>query len=65
MQYDNYCTRIMNPVTGACTFVFSDSSYTRAVAQEAAQAVADLLGEDMLIENLEDIEDGPTVDSIG
>lgn len=64
MQRNEFWTRITNPVTGYVTFVFADMAYARDVAQEAAQAVADLLGEDIVVENLEDVTEGPTLDDI-
>lgn len=64
MQRNEFWTRITNPVTGHFVFVFADTVYAREVAKTAAQVVADLLGEDIMVENLEDVTEGPTLDDI-
>lgn len=64
MQRNEFWTRITNSETGAVTFVFSDSAYARDVAQNAALNVADLLGGYIIVENLEEVTEGPTLDDI-
>lgn len=64
MQSNDYYTRITNCFTGEVTFLYADTEYARACAQEAAQAAADMLGygDDIMIEDLENVTEGPTLD---
>lgn len=47
-------------------FLYADTEYARNCAQEAAQEVADMLGygDDIMIEDLEHVIDGPTLEDI-
>lgn len=66
MQSNDYYTRITNCITGSVMFLYADTEYARNCAQEAAQEVADMLGygDDIMIEDLEHVIDGPTLEDI-